>query len=168
MKTLMYLTMTLNGYIATENDESPWPKEVWQSYYAISKKYKVVIVGRKTYEIMDKISEFKKIGNPFVIVLSKKKTNTKSNVIFLDSPKKALGVAKKMGFKKILISGGGILNTSMIKEGLVDELYIDIVPLLFGKGVKLFKEDNFETKLKLTSTKKLSDQVIQLRYKIIK
>lgn len=163
----MYLTITLNGYIANENNKSPWPKEVWKTYYAISKQYKAVVLGRRTYEIMDRIDEFKKIGNPFVIVLSKKNLKDKPNVVFVKSAKEAIKVAEKKGFDKLLISGGGVTNSSMIKENLVDELYIDVVPVVFGKGVKLFKEDNFEKKLKLKEVKMLSDQVVQLRYKVI-
>ena len=55
-----------------------------------------------------------------------------------------------------------------MKENLVDEVYIDIVPVLFGKGIKLFKEEDFQKRLKFTGLKYLSKQVVQLRYRVIK
>lgn len=167
MKTLMYMGMTLNGYIAKENDDTPWPKEEWESYHAISKKYRAIIIGRRTYEIMLKDNVFQNIGNPFTIVLTRKKLKAGQNVAFVNSAKEAIKTAADMGFSKVLISGGGAVNTSMIKKGLVDEIYIDIVPMLFGKGVKLFSEDHFESNLKLTAIKRLSKQVIQLRYRVV-
>jgi len=167
MKTLMYMGMTVNGYISRENGNTPWPKEEWDSYHRISKQYKAIVIGRKTYDVMVKEKVFKNIGNPFTIVLTKKKLKGKQNVVFVKSAREAIKIAEKKGFGKLLISGGGVTNSSMIKEGLVDELYIDVMPLLFGKGVKLFKEENFEKKLKLKEVKMLSSQVIQLRYTVI-
>ena len=52
-------------------------------------------------------------------------------------------------------------------EGLVDEIYIDIVPLIFGSGVRLFKEGDFNAKLRLNGIKMLSKQVMQLHYRVI-
>jgi dihydrofolate reductase len=159
--------MTLNGYIANARDECPWPKEVWRSYYRITKTYKAIIIGRKTYEIMRAADEFKKVGNPFVIVLTRKKMKGNENVQFVGSANDAIGLAKLKGFAKVLISGGGVANSSLIKKGLVDEILIDIVPLLFGKGVRLFADADFEKKLKFTGMNMLSSQVMQLRYKVL-
>lgn len=164
----MYLTMSLNGYIADEREKSPWPKEVWASYHRISKQHKAIIIGRRTYELMDRINEFRKIGNPFTIVLTKRKMKNKKKVVFVSSAKAAIRIAKDNGFNRVLISGGGGANSSLMKENLVDEVYIDIVPVLFGKGIKLFKEEDFQKRLKFTGLKYLSKQVVQLRYRVIK
>jgi riboflavin-specific deaminase-like protein len=39
---------------------------------------------------------------------------------------------KKWKVKKILCEGGGELNTALIRQNLVDEIYITICPLVFG------------------------------------
>ena len=122
-----------------------------------------LVVGRKTFEIMEKNNEFKKIGNPLVIVVSNK--NTKN---FVNSPKKAIELLRKKGFSKALIAGGSELNSSFMKENLVNEVYLDVEPIMFGKGIKLFEENNFEVKLELLNTKKLSKNTIQLHYKVLK
>ena len=167
MKVLMYMAMTLNGYIATENDKCPWPPEEWRAYRRVSELHKVIVIGRRTYQIMSRLGEFKRMGNPFVIVLTHKGLKDQKGVAFVRSAKEAIGLAKSNGFSKVLISGGGIVNSSFMKSGLVDELYIDIVPVLFGKGVKLFADADFEKKLKFTGMNMLSSQVMQLRYKVL-
>ena len=83
MKTTLYMAQTLNGYIAKKNGDTPWSEEVWKSYYQIAKKFKAIILGRKTYEVMKEVNEFEKIGNPFTIVLSKSnKSSNDKNINF--------------------------------------------------------------------------------------
>ena len=67
-----------------------------------------------------------------------------------------------------MVCGGGELNSSFMKENLVDEMYIDIEPLVFGKGIKVFADAVFEKKLELIETKKFSPNEIQLHYKVKK
>ncbi len=84
------------------------------------------------------------------------------------TPKDALAILEKEAFDKALIAGGGTLNASFVVENLVDEIYLDIEPIVFGKGIRLFRETDFEAKLKLLETKKLSDNEIQLHYQVLK
>jgi len=71
-------------------------------------------------------------------------------------------------FETIILTGGGKLNGAFMKEGLVDEIYLDVEPTVFGKGIPLFGDADFEAKLQLIGTKKLSDNEIQLHYKVLK
>lgn len=168
MKVILYMATTLNGYIAKENNETPWSEEEWASYSNIIKSTKNIIIGYKTYKIMKKNTEFKKIGNPLTIVLTSKKIKAERNTIFLNSPKEALKLLKDKGFKQTILAGGSKLNTSFLKENLIDEIYLDIEPFIFGNGIKLFEDIDFEVKLKLIETKLLSKNLVQLHYSIIK
>src|SRR3989344_8153986 len=168
MKVILYMTTTMNGYIAKENNDTPWSKKEWERFSKYVRKIENIIIGRKTYEIMKKANEFRKIGNPFTIVLTKDKLKPDKNTIFVKSPKEAIVLLKKRGFKQALITGGGITNSSFLKENLIDEIIIDIEPQIFGKGIKLFADNNFEKRLKLMKISKLSKDLIQLHYKILK
>ena len=33
MKVILYMAMSVNGYVATEQDETPWSDEEWESYH---------------------------------------------------------------------------------------------------------------------------------------
>ena len=157
--------MTANGYIAKENSETPWTVEEWKSFSEKVKEFKNLVIGRKTFEIMKKGNEFQKIANPFTIIVSHKGGD---NSHFVSSPQEAIDLLKEKGFSKILVAGGGKLNSSFMKDGLVDEIYLDIEPLFFGKGVKLFAENDFESNLELIETKQLSKNLIQLHYRVVK
>lgn len=168
MKTILYMDMSVNGIIARENDDTPWSKEIWKAYYSFVKARKNIILGRRTYEIMKSVDEFKKLNYPTVVVVSSDNYYEDETIKFVTSPKEAVRFMKKKGFKEIVIGGGSKLNASFLNDGLIDEVCIDIEPMLICKGIKLFSETNLEAKLKLLEARKLSKNVVRLRYKVIK
>ena len=168
MKVILYMATTANGYIAKKNHETPWSEEEWESYADMVNSVGNIIIGWDTYEIMKDDQEFQKIGNPFTVVLTHKKIESSSNFAFVNSPSEALELLKNKGFKETLIAGGSKLNSSFFKENLIDEMYLDIEPFIFGSGINLFSDIDFDTKLKLLKTKHLSDETIQLHYSIVK
>jgi len=73
---------------------------------------------------------------------------------------------KKWNVKNILCEGGGELNTSLIRQNLVDEIYVTVCPLIFGGrnaptladgvGVKSVDE---ATRLQLKSMKRVGQEL---------
>lgn len=168
MKVVLYMASTVNGFIAKENNETPWSDEEWKSYSDKVQEFGCIVIGRKTYDIMKKYDEFNNIKNPFTVVLSNQNTTEKSsNFAFVKTPKEALDVLKEKDFNKVLVAGGGMINSLFLQQNLIDEMYLDIEPIIFGSGINLFKECDFEAKLELISTKQLSKNTIQLYYKLI-
>ena len=156
MEVILYLAQTVNGYIAEKNDNVPWT-DIWATYYSEIKKAKNIIVGRRTYEIMKRSGEVKKCGDPFVVVITKSKPSKAGGVktIFVQSPKQALSVVRAKGFRKTFVGGGSKTAGSFMKLGLINQLYIDIEPFVFGTGIPLLSEMKFESKLKLVKIKRL-------------
>lgn len=115
-------------------------------------------------------TEFEKLGNPITVVLSSTKLKTgNKNHFCAKTPKEALTALEKHGFKKVFVGGGGgKINSSFMKDGLVDEIILQIEPMLFGKGINLFADSDFEAKLELVGVEKLSQNEIQLYYKVKK
>jgi dihydrofolate reductase len=87
---------------------------------------------------------------------------------FVDSVEAALETAKKAaGDKEIGIAGGNIAQ-QFIARGLVDEISIHLVPVLFGAGARLIddlrgKHIQLET-LEVIETK----EAIHLRFRVVK
>jgi dihydrofolate reductase len=169
MRVILYMAPTVNGFIAKQNDDTSFVTERdWKSFLAMVKKLGHVVIGRRTYEVTSP-DEF--VKSSLYVVMTHKKSLKKNTpkVIFTDkSPRKILKMLNDMGFGKILIAGGGNLNSAFMKEKLIDEFYLDIEPTVLGKGIKLFAEEDFEAKLKLIGTKKISPNEIQLHYKVLK
>ena len=93
--------ISLNGYIAKEDGSTPWSEEEWDSYSKFVKKVGNLIIGRRTYEIMNKNKDFEKIGDPFVVVCTSKIMENKGDVFFVKSPQEAINLLKKKDFKRL-------------------------------------------------------------------
>ena len=85
---------------------------------------------------------------------------------------KLLKILHKKGIKKILLEGGGTINWSFLKYGLVDEMIVTISPYVLGgrNSISLVEGDGFKnlqasTKLKLKKVQKVEDELI-IQYKI--
>lgn len=167
------MAMTVNGFIAKENDDTSWVSETeWANFSRVIKKAGNMIIGRRTYEIMLRQDEFTRSGLTTIktVVVSDRpvKVHNSPFVSIAKSPAEALNILQKQGFETILVCGGGGLNASFLKENLVDEIYLDVEPIVFGKGIPLFATGDFEKKLQLLGVKKISTQEVQLHYKVEK
>ncbi len=165
------MAITVNGMIAKENNDTSFVSDIeWSSFKAMINKTENMIIGRRTYEIMRKNDELGDLNSVKIVVVTNKDSFSVDNPnhSIAKSPKDALSILEKQGFNKTLVAGGGRLNAAFMSENLIDEIYLDVEPIAFGKGIELFAEKDFETKLKLLETKKLSDDEIQLHYKVLK
>jgi 2,5-diamino-6-(ribosylamino)-4(3H)-pyrimidinone 5'-phosphate reductase len=83
-------------------------------------KIKTIIVVTKQAS-RDAIEEIKKLGAHVIIIGSK-----------LVNLKRLFKMLYDMGYKKILVEGGGELNWSCLHDGIVNELIITIAPKVLG------------------------------------
>lgn len=170
MKVILYMAQTINGIVARNNyNEDFLSDENWEVFLGLVKETGCFVVGRKTYEEAKKSKDynFDKIKATKIIISNNPAINLDAGYTLANSPEDAFKKASKLGFKKILLTGGGKINSAFIKSGLIDEIIINIEPFVLGKGVRIFSEDDFENELKLLEVKKLKSGIIQLHYKII-
>ena len=164
------MAITANGYIAKEDNTTSWVSETeWEGYKKMMKEVGNAIIGRKTFDVALREGDFPFEGCLNVVVTSKRIENKWGNdVVFVKSPQEALAMLADKGFASALVCGGGVLNADFMKENLIDEIYLDVEPIILGKGIKLFADVDFETKLELIGIKNLSENEVQLHYKVVK
>ena len=71
---------------------------------------------------------------------------------------------KGLDGKNILIFGSPAASHSLLSQGLIDEFWLFVNPVLLGNGIPLYKGVTQTTKLKLVETKTFSCGVIALHY----
>jgi dihydrofolate reductase len=64
----------------------------------------------------------------------------------------------------ILVAGSRTLVHALLEAGLVDQLNLQVFPLLLGSGMRLFPETAGTTPLKLVSSRALSNGVLLQAY----
>lgn len=146
--------------IAKSDDNTSWiSKKEWNSYSLAVQTAGNLIVGHCTYNILTKQPEFAEFKDVKLVVVAQENFQTLAqNHLVIHSPKEALKLLND--FEQIVIAGGGMLNASFVEENLIDEIFIDIEPIILGKGIPLFRNKDFDHNLKLVGQKKISDNEI--------
>ncbi len=88
---------------------------------------------------------------------------------FLDGVEPALARAKEAaGDRDVSVMGGADIAQQFIKAGLVDEISIHLVPVLFGSGTRLFEHIGSEH-IQLETTEVIETaEAIHLRFRVVK
>lgn len=169
-KVVLYIAESLDGFIAREDNDISWLSIVEKldedyGYKEFIDTIDIVIMGRKTYE---KVLSF---GIEFphkdkkCYVLSKTLRGTEENVQFYNGNiNNLIKMLKGEDGKNIFIDGGAEVVREFRSKNLIDEYIISIVPILIGKGIRLFKDTDTENKLKLVQSKVFDSGLVQLRY----
>ncbi len=169
MKSFIYMAMSANGLIATDQGETPWGKESWDNFKNAVQSTGNIILGRTTYEIMLKDDTFSIWSQMprVVVVASKPITPGGERVTQVQNPGQAIKMLQAENFDDILIGGGPMLALSMIEENWVDELWLDVEPIFIGSGIGLVKAP-LQRKLTLISSDAYGQGGVTLKYAVTK
>lgn len=171
MKVILYMGISVNGYIARTDGDSEWTSdEDLKGFFDNSKKAGNIVMGKNTFRAANSYGYFPFPEALNVVVTHEKPENTWGDKVILTdkSPKEVLAMLEEKGFTSAFLAGGGLLNSFFAKEKLIDEVYLDVEPLLLGKGIPVFAQSDFEFELKLLEVNKLNENTVQLHYKVIK
>ncbi len=170
-KVILYIAISLDGYIAKPNDDLSFLSIVQQDdedygYGDFVKSVDTVILGRKTYDwVMTQVPEFPHADkNSFIITRTARPGIGKIN-FYTGKLKDLISTLKAEQGKNIFIDGGAEIVHELLIENLIDEFIISVIPILVGNGTKLFKDGRPELKLELVSTKQFDKGLTQLHYK---
>jgi dihydrofolate reductase len=139
----------LYGRVTYQLMESYWPKAGEQPNAT-----KHAIEHARGYNKVSKVVLSKTINETGLI-------NTK---VISDQLKDKINKIKKQEGKNILIFGSPGASQSLLNEGLIDEFWLFVNPIILGKGMPLFKDITGTTKLNLIESKTFACGVIALHY----
>jgi len=123
-----------------------------------------MIMGSKTF---DAIGRSLPGRQNIVMTRDKNRQSQDPDLIFTGRPpKEIVNDLALQGFSSAALIGGAVVNTLFIKEGLVDEIHVTLVPRFFGKGLTLFSEA-LDVQLELLDVQKISSAHILLKYRVI-
>jgi dihydrofolate reductase len=74
---------------------------------------------------------------------------------------------KQQPGKRICLMGGGELAQSLLAAGLVDQVGLNIHPILLGSGIPTFRDPGRRVKLELTTCRQLEGGCILAQYSVI-
>src|SRR4030095_8239145 len=184
-KLIFFMHTSLDGFVAGLNGEMDWIKfddALFDFVATMTDKADTALYGRVTYEMMQ--SYWPKAGeqpnatkhdkehsnwynNVSKVVLSKtiQETGLHNTKVIGDQLSDNINKLKQQEGKNILIFGSPSASQSLLNQGLIDEFWLFVNPIILGQGMPLFKDITGTTKLKLAESKTFACGVIALHYK---
>ena len=164
----IYMHITVNGMIARLDNSDFSSESAKIDFLKTIKKYKVNVIGRNTFNVASKSGGFPLGGLNIIVTKHKIKLKKEwKNVIVTDKkPGEIIKIIESNGYNRAMVAGGA-LATSFLKNSFVNEIYLNVEPIAFGKGIPLFSRENFEKKLKLLQVKRFSENEVRLHYKVL-
>lgn len=173
-KLILGLAITLDGYIEGRNGEYDWC--FTDQDYGLNEFFKRVdalFMGRKSYEMMQQYANpdtgemIPGMPKMTEYVFSNTLTSVKPGSLLISGDSMAqVRTIKAQPGKDIWLFGGASLTDALLKEGLVDEIWMSVHPILLGNGKRLFQEQNHRTQLTLLESKTYETGLVSLRYRV--
>jgi dihydrofolate reductase len=168
MRVLLVAAMTIDGKIARGKHEvidwsSPEDKSM---FMRVSQESGVLIMGRNTYETLDRPLP----GRLHVVLTRQTSSQPAPEQVEYTSapPAEVLDDLARRGYQTVILAGGAEANRTFIDAGLVDELWLTLEPVAFGNGISLLGEAPLNLRLRLIQSVLLNESSLQIRYQVQK
>ena len=163
--------MSLDGYISKSGDDLEFLNLVEMEgedygYALFIKTVDTVILGRKTYDkVMSMDIGFPHADKNVYVITGTQKPDTGKVKFYTENLKDLILKLKSVKGKNIFCDGGAETVNVLMRDDLIDEFIISIIPVFLGGGIRLFKDGRPELILELVNSKHFSKGLVQLHYK---
>ena len=181
-KLTLGLANSLDNYIARKDggfDWLHWSKEVAEISAKFMKTVDALLIGRKTFDVMLASGQTSYPGAKNYVfshskkkrealkkrLAAKKKPDRNVEIVTEDAAKFVRELKRRKG-KGIVVFGGGELAKSLFEADLIDEVVLNIHPVLLGSGIPLFHEMKQQIDLELLECKVLKGGYLAVTYRV--
>ncbi len=181
---IFFMHTSLDGFVAGPKGELDWAKideELFDFVATMTAKADTALYGRVTYDMMQgywpdagnkpNASKHDKEHSAWYNKVAKVVLSRTLSEKGLDNTRVISGhladninEIKQQDGKNILIFGSPSASHALLSEGLIDEFWLFVNPILLGQGMPLFKGVREITKLNLIESKTFACGVIALHY----
>jgi dihydrofolate reductase len=179
MPTVYYCATSLDGYIAESDDNIDWltgyepvplgpdvepaAGEFPATYEEFYEGVGACVSGSVTYEwILGHIDDWPYAGKPYWVLTSRELAVPEGqDVRFNGSFEQMIASA---GDRKLWIVGGGGVANQFAEAGLLDEVWVTVVPVVLGTGKPLFDRRLPGGPMRLTGVLPRANGMVELRY----
>jgi dihydrofolate reductase len=189
-KVVMYGSVSVDGFIADEEDQ-PGPLFEWlvsgdvpldesgvvkvsRTSYDYTRTYwnqiGATIAGRHVFDMTDGWDGTPPGGVDHVVVVTHRGRpegwNPEAPFHFVDGIEAAVAKAQELAGDRIVEVAAGDVGGQVLAAGLVDEVRMDVVPVVFGSGKRYFGSVNAQHLLEDPEEAIQSSRVLHLRFRV--
>ena len=172
-KVILYLAMSLDGYIADPNGGVDWLKGEREaeteesSYEEFIREVDTVIMGWNTYhQITTELSleEWVYPAQTSYVITHRKEISDEQIRFVQEEPTALVKRLRQQEGKAIWICGGAKIAQQLMREGMIDEFYLSVIPAILGEGIPLFTGGEMPLKLHFLESR-TENGIIEIRYR---
>lgn len=187
---VMYGSVSVDGFIADETDD-PGPLFDWlmsgdvpldesgalnvsQSSYDYTRPYwdqiGVTIVGRHVFDMTDGWDGTPPAGVDHVVVVTHRDRPEgwypNAPFHFVDGVEAAMAKARELAGDRVIEVAAGDVGGQVLAAGLIDEVRMDVIPVVFGSGKRYFGSVPTQQLLEDPDEAIDGKRVLHLRYRV--
>jgi dihydrofolate reductase len=151
------------GWIKISQASAAYVKPMWASIG-------VIVIGRHLFDITNGWEGEPPTGDHVVVVSHRPRPegwHPEASYFFIDDVAQAIAKAKELaGEQRIVAVAAGEAGGQALALGLVDEVAMDVVPVVFGSGKRYFGSVDAQHLLEDPHTVIQGDRVLHLRYRV--
>lgn len=189
-KAIMYSTVSVDGFIADEHDQ-PGPLFDWllsgdvpldasgelsvsRESYDYTRAYwdqiGATVVGRHVFDLTGGWDGKPPAGVDHVVVVTHRPEpegwDPEAPFHFVDGIEAAVAKAQELAGDRIVEVAAGNVGGQVLAAGLVDEVRMDVVPVIFGSGKRYFGSVDAQHLLEDPEEVIRGHRVLHLRYRV--
>jgi len=174
---LWHVAMSLDGFVAAPDDDMRWVFEVAEpsdTAHEVMSSTGAIVMGRRTYEVEDRerpgIYGGAWKGALFVLTHERPATvpDWMTGTFVHDGVEDAVARAKAAAGELNVGILGPTIARQCLDAGLLDEIVVQIAPILLGDGTRLLdRPGTRQTRLEKVAVAE-SGQLTDLRYRVLK
>ena len=189
-KAIMYSTVSVDGFIADENDQ-PGPLFDWllsggvpldasgelsvsRESYDYTRAYwdqiGATVVGRHVFDLTGGWDGKPPAGVDHVVVVTHRPEpegwDPEAPFHFVDGIEAAVAKAQELAGDRVVEVAAGDVGGQVLAAGLVDEVRMDVVPVIFGSGKRYFGSVDAQHLLEDPEEVIRGHRVLHLRYRV--
>ena len=173
MKLSVFCGVSVDGFLARPDDTLDFLRAGEEEPHGFTEFFAsvdVVVIGRRTYEVVLKLGHLALYGKKPVVVLSSRPLDFSSvkggNVEQTSGePAEIVRQLTGRGFKHAYVDGGVTIQR-FLAAGCVSRLVITRVPVLIGAGIPLFGPVPRDILLRHVETRSYTGGMVQSEYEI--
>jgi dihydrofolate reductase len=151
-----------------------WHDDIGAQFGTIMQGVDAFLLGRKTYVTHAEAFEPLPAGDVFgdmmnapakyVVSTTLTEPIWRNTTIIRDDVVNAVRALKESDGGSIALDGSSVLLHTLLEQGLVDELYLDVYPIALGAGKRVFPGNGLDLAFTLSDSKQYPTGVIGLHY----
>lgn len=123
-----------------------------------------IVMGKGTYDMLQNLPDMQPVMQAIEVVVLSTSMQPSNNIHVARTPEEAVSYLSDKGMSSMLIAGGTQTYNAFVEADLVDEMYLNMVPVVVGNGGIVEKKNNLPLYLQLAEEPVVSGNVIRLHY----